>query len=88
VANIYKSNILELVLGIKKKTNYPSLTDRIKRRKWCKERLNWSVEEWRRVIFSDESNFQVFNRKSKVMVKRLGSDKYDTKFCYDIVLCI
>jgi transposase len=57
------------------------VTDRIKRRKWCKERLNWSVEEWSRVIFSDESNFQVFNRKSKVMVKRLGSEKYDTKFC-------
>ena len=46
----------------------------MKRRKWCKERLNWSVEEWSRVIFSDESNFQVFNRKSKVMVKRLGSE--------------
>ncbi len=43
--------------------------------------MNWSVEEWSRVIFCDESNFQVFNRKSKVMVKRLGSEKYDTKFC-------
>ena len=57
------------------------VTDIMKRRKWCKERLNWSVEEWSRVIFSDESNFQEFNRKSKVMVKRLGSEKYDTKFC-------
>ena len=57
------------------------VTDRIKRRKWCKERLNWSVEDWSRVIFSDESNFQVFNRKSIVMVKRLGSEKFDTKFC-------
>ena len=57
------------------------MTDRIKRRKWCKERLNWYVEDWSRVIFSDESNFQVLNRKSKVMVKRLGSEKFDTKFC-------
>ena len=57
------------------------VSDRIKRRKWCKERLTWTVEDWSRVIFSDESNFQVFNRKSKVIVKRLKSEKYDTRFC-------
>ncbi len=60
------------------------VTDRMKRRKWCKVRLSWSVEEWNRVIFSDESNFQVFNRKSKVMVKRLGSEKCDTTVINEI----
>ena len=27
------------------------VTDRIKRNKWCKERLHWSVEDWSKVIF-------------------------------------
>ena len=51
----------------------PLLTasDRIKRLKWCKERLNWTVERWGMVIFSDESNFEVFDRKTRVLVKRL-----------------
>ena len=57
------------------------VTDRMKRKKWCKERLKWGVDEWSRVIFSDESNFQVFNRKSKVFVKRLKSEKYDSRMC-------
>ena len=60
----------------------PLLTvkDRLKRRKWCKERMYWSVEDWARVIFSDESNFEVFNRKGRVFVKRYHSEKFDNKF--------
>ncbi|CAF0850356.1 unnamed protein product [Brachionus calyciflorus] len=34
-----------------------------------------------RVVFSDESNFEVINRKSKVIVKRLNNEKYNQKFC-------
>ena len=58
-----------------------SILDRIKRRKWCKERLHWTVEDWSRVIFSDESNFEVINRKSRVIVKRLKSERYLARFC-------
>ena len=61
----------------------PLLTakDRIKRYKWCKQRLNWTDNDWGRVIFSDESNFEVFNRKSRVIVKRFDNEKYHPKFC-------
>jgi len=58
-----------------------SVLDRIKRRKWCKARLHWTIDEWRKVIFSDESNFEVVNRKTRVTVKRLASEKYQLKFC-------
>ena len=57
------------------------VTDSIKRYKWCKERLHWSVEDWSKVIFSDESNLEVVNHKSFI-VKRLGSEKYKERFCY------
>ena len=58
-----------------------SKKDMRKRKKWCAERLHWGTTEWSRVIFSDESNFEVINRKSKVIVKRLRNEKYLTRFC-------
>ena len=45
----------------------------------CKVRLHWGVEEWSRVIFSDESNFEVINRKTKLKVKRFQK-KFHEKF--------
>ena len=38
--------------------------------------MNWTLERWG----SDESNFEAFNRKSKVLVKRLKKEKYNTRF--------
>ena len=57
-----------------------TILDRIKRRKWCKERLNWSIEDWSKVIFSDESNFEVINRKSRIIVKRKANEKYNKRY--------
>jgi hypothetical protein len=39
----------------------------VKRWKWCKKHLDWSAERWKMIIFSDESNFEMVNRKTKVM---------------------
>ena len=30
----------------------------------CYDHLNWSINDWSNVIFSDESNFEVLNRKN------------------------
>ena len=61
----------------------PLLTfqDRLKRLKWCRERQDWTIRDWSKVIFSDESNFEVLNRKSRVFVKRFANEKYHPKFC-------
>lgn len=58
-----------------------TVRDRLKRYKWCKERLGWTVSDWSKVIFSDESNFEVLNRKSRVFVKRFKHEKYHSRFC-------
>jgi len=55
-------------------------SDRIKRRAWCKAKLHWTVEDWAKVIFSDESNFEVLNRKSRILIKRLSWEKYEERF--------
>ena len=60
----------------------PMLTARhwLIRLRWCKDRIRWSLEKWKQVIFSCESNFEVMNRKSKVLVKRFKSEKYSNCF--------
>ena len=58
-----------------------TLKHRLKRKHWCKERLNWSVEKWKQVIFSDESNFQLINSIKKPLVKRLNNEKYLSHYC-------
>ena len=48
-----------------------SKEDKKKRLKWCLERKNWTFEKWSSVLFSDESNFQLVNRKTTARVRRL-----------------
>ena len=38
------------------------------------------MEKWKQVIFSEESNFEIINRKSNVLVKRFKSEKYSNHF--------
>ena len=57
-----------------------TIKHKLKRRRWCKERLHWGVEEWSRVIFSDESNFEVVNRKTRLRVKRFQDEKFHENF--------
>ncbi|CAF2806478.1 unnamed protein product [Rotaria sp. Silwood2] len=42
---------------------------------WCKKFQSYTIEDWRRVIFSDESTYYVFKRKNKMMVSRAKSEK-------------
>ena len=56
-----------------------SIKDKCKRRVWSKERLNWSVEQWAKVIWNDEANFQVVNRNGRICVKRFAAEKYSDR---------
>jgi hypothetical protein len=47
----------------------------IKRREWCLLRANWTVEQWRRVIWSDDSPF-VLRCQRTLNVWRLPEEKY------------
>ena len=31
---------------------------------WCYEHMSWSVNDWSNVVFTDESNYEVINRKN------------------------
>ena len=42
---------------------------------------DWNFSDWKNVIFSDESHFEVFNRKNRSYVRRLPSES-DKPFCF------
>lgn len=49
--------------------------NRQKRLQWAKEHRNWTMEEWKNVVWSDESKFEVFGQKRRVFVRRSKSEK-------------
>ncbi|CAF2146954.1 unnamed protein product [Rotaria magnacalcarata] len=52
-----------------------TLMQRRNRLKWCYDHLNWSIDDWSNIIFSDESNFEVINRKNRVYIRRFRNDR-------------
>lgn len=56
-----------------------------KRLAWCLERQNWGYEKWASVIFSDESNYMLINRKTTPRVWRFSYEKYDERFVKKVV---
>ncbi|CAF3927013.1 unnamed protein product, partial [Rotaria sp. Silwood1] len=43
---------------------------------WCQYHLDWTEQDWSQIIFSDESNFELVNRKNRLYVRRY---RYDQK---------
>lgn len=42
---------------------------------WCRKHINWTPKQWQSVIFSDESHFEVINRKNRGFVRRAPHEK-------------
>lgn len=49
-----------LVCRVRRRRPWISPANRAKRRAWAVEHINWTVEDWKRIIFSDESKFMLF----------------------------
>lgn len=75
------NRLIEFQLESHYASTKPLLTDRHKRErlKWCKHRQDWGYEKWANVIFSDESNFMIVNRKTTPRVWRYKNEKYQTR---------
>ena len=70
--------LLDRKLGSYSAAHKPLLKreDKKKRLIFCKELLQMSDNQLNKIIFSDESNFQVINRDNKVLVRRHANEKY------------
>jgi len=58
----------------------PKLTEEHKknRLKWAQLHINWSNEQWRQVIWSDESRFRVCGNDGTPLVLRKQGEKYES----------
>ena len=73
-----RSRLAEFELESHVAAEKPLLTNAHKqaRLEWCKEHRDWTFAKWADVIFSDESNFKVINRKTRPTVWRFCDEKY------------
>lgn len=46
-----------------------------KRLQWAKLHRNWTINEWKNVLWSDESKFEVFGQKRRIFVRRSAQEK-------------
>lgn len=44
--------------------------NKVKRLAWAKKHQNWSISQWKKVLWSDESKFEVFGSHRRVFVRR------------------
>jgi transposase len=54
-----------------------SAKNRRDRMQWCKRHKEWTDEQWKKVIWSDESRFTLFRSDGRIRVWRLPKEKYD-----------
>ncbi|XP_065643058.1 uncharacterized protein LOC136074647 [Hydra vulgaris] len=71
-ASLVRRKLLANNMLWKKAVLKPRLTKRhIKKRKeFCQCVKEWSKQKWRTVMFSDEMNIEVDNRKNRMMIRR------------------
>ena len=67
-----------------KRQRQPLLTEKQKnaRLNFCKQRVNWTVEDWRKILFSDESPFEIHhppNHKNDCVWAHSASDAETVK---------
>jgi transposase len=47
-----------------------------KRLKFAQEHVNWTVEQWNRVLFTDETKVEVFGTHRRIFVRRKAGERY------------
>ncbi|CAF4411971.1 unnamed protein product [Rotaria magnacalcarata] len=47
---------------------------RCARLRWCYQHLTWTEKNWSNVIFTDESNLEILNRRNRIYIRRFQND--------------
>lgn len=56
-----------------------SIKNKMKRRVWCNNKLEWSVTDWGRVIYTDETKIEI-NPMRRNFARRPSNKRYDAKY--------
>lgn len=55
---------------VRKRKSFLTRSQVSKRLKWCSEKSCWGFDKWAKVVWSDESHFELINRKNRLYVRR------------------
>lgn len=50
-----------------------------KRLRFAKQHVHWTVKQWARVLFTDESKFEVFGNHRRIVVRRRPGERYESR---------
>lgn len=69
--------LLDMGLRSKRPTRVPLLTKRHRqlRLRWAREHRDWSMDQWERVAWSDESRFVLHDADGRVRIRRLPGEQ-------------
>jgi hypothetical protein len=58
--------------------NKPKITmcNAKRRLEWCKACRHWTLEQWKRILWSDESCFTICQSDQQIMVWRMPGERY------------
>ena len=72
----------DLKLPTRRATKKPLLTENMKKKRlqFCKKYQHWTSEEWKKVMFSDESTFRLIRGTSKIVRRPSDASRHDPKY--------
>jgi hypothetical protein len=81
--NTIRSTLYNIGIGhrIERKRSYLSTKQKAARLAFAKKYINWTAEEWRRVIFTDEMGIQTGSNGGQVWVCRYPEETYKEDCC-------
>ena len=60
---------------VAKKKPYLRLTNKNKTLRWAKEHRHWTEEDWKKVLWTDKSKFEVFRSQRRTLVRCRKNEK-------------
>ena len=77
-ARTVRNRLLQVGLKSHRARKKPFINERQRKQrlKFAKDHKDWTVDDWSKVIFSDESNFQLCPTPGRLMVRRRSGEAY------------